>query len=201
MMPVLVLVLCRLDTICARCVLCGRAASVRPPHHRPRESIWVAEAGRRLAAQQVWHRDGALWHHFSFSLTAVCGTGQYLCHSVPRSGPACHCWGCDHTEDPSGGLGGCQRVFSALLWVPQYTCFGALATLSPCVSMSLAIVFSDVLATRVSNPTSDYMQRRCCWQELNLQIRVHIGGSRTQNLSEACVRSFISRPQWSADCM
>ena len=130
----------------ARWVLCGRAASVRPPHHRPRESIWVAEAGRRLAAQQVWHRDGALWHHFSFSLTAVCGTGQYLCRSVPRSGPACHCWGCDHTEDPSGGLGGCQRVFSALLWVPQYTCFGALATLSPCVSMSLAIVFSDVLA-------------------------------------------------------
>jgi hypothetical protein len=122
------------------------ARSVRPPHHRPRESIWVAEAGRRLAAQQVWHRDGALWHHFSFSLTAVCGTGQYLCRSVPRSGPACHCWGCDHTEDPSGGLGGCQRVFSALLWVPQYTCFGALATLSPCVSMSLAIVFSDVLA-------------------------------------------------------
>jgi hypothetical protein len=146
MLPVPVLVLCRLDTICARSVLCGRAASVRPPHHRPRESIWVAEAGRRLAAQQVWHRDGALWHHFSFSLTAVCGTGQYLCRSVPRSGPACHCWGCDHTEDPSGGLGGCQRVFSALLWVPQYTCFGALATLSPCVSMSLAIVFSDVLA-------------------------------------------------------
>ena len=50
------------------------------------------------------------------------------------------------------------------------------------------------LPTRVSNPTSDYMQRRCCWQELNLLIRVHIGGSRTQNLSEACVRSFISTP-------
>ena len=96
-------VLCRLDIICARWVLCGRAASVRPPHHRPRESIWVAEAGRRLAAQQVWHRDGALWHHFSSSLTAVSGTSQYRCHSVPRSGPACHCWGCDHTEDPSGG--------------------------------------------------------------------------------------------------
>ena len=143
---VLVPVLCRLDIICARWVLCGRAASVRPPHHRPRESIWVAEAGRRLAAQQVWHRDGALWHHFSSSLTAVSGTSQYRCHSVPRSGPACHCWGCDHTEDPSGGLGGCQRVFSALLRVPQSTCFGALATLSPCVSMSLAIVFSDVLA-------------------------------------------------------
>ena len=30
------------------------------------------------------------------------------------------------------------------------------------------------LPTRVSNPTSDYMQRRCCWQESNLQIRVHI---------------------------
>ena len=30
------------------------------------------------------------------------------------------------------------------------------------------------LPTRVSNPTSDYMQRRCRWQESNLQIRVHI---------------------------
>ena len=106
-------VLCRLDIICARWVLCGRAASVRPPHHRPRESIWVAEAGRRLAAQQVWHRDGALWHHFSSSLTAVSGTSQYRCHSVPRSGPACPCWGCDLTEGPSGGgeaVSACSRL-------------------------------------------------------------------------------------------
>ena len=26
------------------------------------------------------------------------------------------------------------------------------------------------LPTRVSNPTSDYMQRRCCWQESNLVL-------------------------------
>ena len=126
------------------------AATLAHYYSKPPSSVCrlytLLDAGRRLAAQQVWHRDGALWHHFSSSLTAVCGTGQYLCRSVPRSGPACHCWGCDHTEDPSGGLGGCQRVFSALLRVPQSTCFGALATLSPCVSMSLAIVFSDVLA-------------------------------------------------------
>ena len=92
MLTVLVPVLCRLDIICARCVLCGRAASVRPPHRRPRGSIRAAEAGRWLAAQQVWHRDGALWHRFSSSLTAVCGTGQYRCRSAPRSGPACPCW-------------------------------------------------------------------------------------------------------------
>jgi hypothetical protein len=110
---VLVPVLCRLDIICARWVLCGRAASVRPPHHRPRESIWAAEAGRWLATQQVWHRDGALWHHFSSSLTAVSGTSQYRCHSVPRSGPACPCWGCDLTEGPSGGgeaVSACSRL-------------------------------------------------------------------------------------------
>ena len=44
------------------------------------------------------------------------------------------------------GWGGCQRVFSALPRVPQSMCFGGLVTLWPFVSMSLAIVFSDVLA-------------------------------------------------------
>ena len=144
MLTVLVPVLCRLDIICARCVLCGRAASVRPPHRQPRGSIRAAEAGRWLAAQQVWHRDGALWHRFSSSLTAVCGTGQYRCRSVSTSQrPSLPLLGLRPYGGSVRGWGGCQRVFLALSWVPQSTCFGALVTSR---LACLAIVFSGLLA-------------------------------------------------------
>ena len=58
------------------------------------------------------------------------------------------------------------------------------------------------LPTRVSNPTSDYMQRRCCWQELNLQIRVHIvrWGSNPEPLRSTCEK-FHFYSELSADCM